>query len=119
MSDHQSNTSKEPAAWVDLTYQDVVNHISWIRDPLTEEDAQIYYIGLIDSTFPGSNVDDLIFWPNHWFKDDGMLQVELSDEEVVRYLMAWTGKRLVGAESLELPPIPATKADTPPPVISL
>lgn len=119
MSDQKSNASKEQAAWVDLTYQEVVNHINWIRDPFTEEDAQIYYIGLIDSIFPGSNVDDLIFWPNQWFKDEGMLQVELSDEEVAQYLMAWTRKRLVGAESIVLPSIPATKADTPPPVISL
>ena len=110
----------EPSTnWVDLTYQEALDHISWIQDPNTEDDTLIYYLNLVDSTFPGGNVDDLIFHPDQWFNDEAMLDVEFSAEELTHYLMAWTGKRLVGAEAVDLPPIPGSKRYDSPAVITL
>ena len=118
--DHpEKATPESQSSWIDLTYHEVVDHINWIRDPDVEDDSQVYYLNLVDSSLPGADVSDLIFWPNHWFKDEEMLDVDLSDQEIAGYLMAWTGKRLVGAELIELPIIPTSKCDDPPAVIAL
>ena len=89
--------------WTDLTYQEAVDYLERILDPATEDDFRIYFLNLLDSTFPGAEVSDLIYWPDYWFNDEDMLHVELSNETIVQYLMAWTGKRLIGAGKVELP----------------
>lgn len=121
MSDSHQNRENPtaPRNSVALSYQEAVDHIRWIRDPETEEDFQIYYLDLVDSTFPGANVSDLIFSPDIWFRDDEMLHAEFSDEELAEYLMAWTGKRLAGAEAIDLPVIPDSKSGDSTAVIAL
>ena len=114
-----STESSDPMEWVDLTYEEALQHILWIQDPEVEDDMQIYFIGLVDSTFPGADVDDLIFWPNVWFRDEEWEEAVMSNKEIVQYLMAWTGKTLVGAEGIELPDIPDSKRNDVPPAIRL
>ena len=44
-----STESSDPMEWVDLTYEEALQHILWIQDPEVEDDMQIYFIGLVDS----------------------------------------------------------------------
>lgn len=119
---HRKQNPEDPksrSSSVDLSFQEVVDHIGWILDPDTEEDLRIDYLNLVDSTFPGGDVSDIIFHPDSWFNDEKMRHADLTEEELTLYLMAWTGKRLVGAEVMDLPSIPESKSGDPPAVIAL
>ena len=113
------NPADEPRAVDDLTYDELVAMIAAVCDPDTEEEINRYYVGIIDCTLPGASVSDLIFWPNEWFRDEEMLQVDLSPNEIANYVLAWTEKRLPGSEAIELPAIPESKRSGPPRVIEL
>ena len=120
MSDSQNKHNLQGSSkWVDLSHLECVEHVEWILDPHTEDDALVYYLNLVDSTFPGGNVSDLIFHPDSWFKDDKMLDVNLTPEVIIGYLMAYTKKRLIGAEGVSIPDLPSSMDDVPPAVIEL
>ncbi|MGJ8724000.1 MAG: hypothetical protein ACSHYB_05545 [Roseibacillus sp.] len=103
------NVESPPHAVEDLEYHELVAMIEVISDPDTEEEVAGYYGELIEMTLPGGEVADLILWPAEWFRDPKMLEVDLDETEIANYLLAWTGKKLVGAEMVELPEIPASK----------
>ena len=102
-----------------LTYSELVEMLKVICDPNYDEDIQSFYLETIDATLPGGNVSDLIFWPNLWFADEDMLDVEMEPFEIADYLLAWTGISLTGSENRKLPEIPKSKRDGLPPVIHL
>lgn len=56
---------------------------------------------LLEKNFHG-NPSDLIFWPDEWFQDPDMLDVELSVEEIACYLMVRSGRQLVDAPEIDL-----------------
>jgi len=99
----------EPRAINDLTYEELVEMIDDISDPDTDEETGSYYEGIIERTLPGANVADLILWPDDWFEDEAMAEVDLSPGDIANYILAWTGKRLPGSEKITLPEIPASK----------
>ena len=88
----EMNPAEDPHAIEDLTYAELVAMIEVICNPSTEVEILEYYLGVIDCTLPSADVSDLIYWPNHWFKDEDMLHVELSPAQMAGYLMSWTEK---------------------------
>ena len=101
----------DPRPIDDLTYTELVEMIEIISEPETEEELGDFYARLIECTLPGANVMELIFWPNEWFQDGHDTEFDLSSSEMANYVMAWTGKRLLGAEAIELPEIPDSLRD--------
>jgi hypothetical protein len=67
-----------------------------------EESDVDYALGLQEKNFPNANASDLIYWPNEWFQDEGMLHVELSPEEFVGYLMEKSGRFFTDAPCIQL-----------------
>ena len=70
-------------------------------DPKSKESEQNFALSLLERNFHG-NPSDLIFCPNDWFQDPDMLHVELSTEEIARYLMARSGRQLIDAPKIDL-----------------
>ncbi|MDF1738804.1 MAG: hypothetical protein P1U86_06575 [Verrucomicrobiales bacterium] len=99
----------EPRAINDLKYDELVEMIDVISDPETDEETGSYYEQTIELTMPGARVADLILWPDDWFQDDTMADVDLSPAEIASYVLAWTGKNLRGTEKITLPKIPKSK----------
>lgn len=99
----------EPRAINDLKYEELVEMIDVISDPDTDEETGSYYERIIELTLPGANVADLILWPDDWFQDEAMADVDLSPEDMANYILAVAGKRLRGSEKITLPEIPKSK----------
>jgi hypothetical protein len=96
--------------WIeDLRYKEACDGVRAVISALPTAAQLTHIIAMLDCNLPNSNVSDLIYWPNEWFDDEKMLQVELSAEQVVGYAMARSGRRLEGAPSeIALPfPMPA------------
>lgn len=90
----------------DYTWDELVQTINCICDPKSKESEQNFALSLLEKNFHG-NPSDLIFWPDHWFKNPDMLHVELTSEEIAGYLMARSGRLLADAPEIHLEyPIP-------------
>ncbi len=111
------NPKEEPYAVADLTYDELVEMITDVSDPDTDDEVCSYYAGIIECTLPGANLSDLIYWPNEWFNDEAKIDIDLSPTEIANYILAWTERKLEGSEEVTLPAIPASKRSGPPPVI--
>ncbi|EDX0052199.1 hypothetical protein GT185_005357, partial [Salmonella enterica] len=85
----------------DFTWDELVQTIKCVCDPKSKESEQNFALSLLEKNFH-SNPSDLIFWPNHWFKNPDMLHVDLSTEEIAGYLMARSGRQLVDAPKIDL-----------------
>ncbi|EAV3188097.1 hypothetical protein E1B13_24185 [Salmonella enterica subsp. enterica] len=85
----------------DFTWDELVQTIKCVSDPKSKESEQNFALSLLEKNFH-SNPSDLIFWPNHWFKNPDMLHVDLSTEEIAGYLMARSGRQLVDAPKIDL-----------------
>ncbi|MDQ8192497.1 hypothetical protein [Roseibacillus persicicus] len=103
------NLQEAPRIVDDLRYEELVAMIEAIGDPDIDEDLGFYYIELIELNLPGAEVSDLIFWPQEWFQDKAMREVDMEADEIANYILSWTGKHLPGAEAVELPEIPKSK----------
>ncbi|EFA3963167.1 hypothetical protein E2P50_20905, partial [Escherichia coli] len=69
----------------DFTWEELVQTISCVCDQKSNESEKIFALLLLEKNFHG-NPSDLIFWPDEWFQDPDMLDVELSVEEIACYL---------------------------------
>ncbi|MBN9120409.1 MAG: hypothetical protein J0I06_14835 [Planctomycetes bacterium] len=86
-----------PALVPDLTYDEFRDVLrSAVGNELSEAVAS-YYLNWLEANLPGANVSDLLYWPNEWFRDEAMLQVELTPDQVLAYAMARSGRRVPGA----------------------
>lgn len=92
----------------DLTFLECIDHIEDIMSVDIDDDQQETLTKQVESSLPGSNVNDLMWFPDSWFNDAEMAEVDLSSREIVEYLMVFTGKRLVGAEQISLPKLPSS-----------
>ncbi|HDC0081751.1 TPA: hypothetical protein O7P46_004462 [Escherichia coli] len=72
----------------DFTWEELVQTISCVCDQKSNESEKIFAL--------------LIFWPDEWFQDPDMLDVELSVEEIACYLMVRSGRQLVDAPEIDL-----------------
>jgi len=95
----------------DFTWNELVQTINCVSDPESKESEHNFAISLLEKNFNG-NPSDLIFWPNYWFQDPDMLDVDLTAEEIAGYLMARSGRQLADAPEINLKyPIPVTDSN--------
>lgn len=87
--------------YADLTWEELVQTIKCVCDPKSKESEQNFALSLLERNFHG-NPSDLIFWPDEWFQDPDMSDVELSAEEIACYLMVRSGRQLVDAPEIDL-----------------
>ncbi|MCK9814960.1 hypothetical protein M1B35_12690 [Pseudomonas sp. MAFF 302046] len=67
------------------------------------DDSDVHYaLKLLEINFANAEASDLIFWPDDWFNDPDLLDVELTPQEIVGYLMAKSGRRLADAPPITL-----------------
>ncbi|HBM2999954.1 hypothetical protein [Klebsiella michiganensis] len=85
----------------DLTWNELVQIISFVCNAEGKESEQSYALGLLEKNF-NANPSDLIYWPNEWFQDEDMLQVDLTPEEIAGYLMTKSGRFLSDAPEIGL-----------------
>ena len=85
----------------DLTWDELVQIISFVCNAEGKESEQSYALGLLEINFD-ANPSDLIYWPNEWFQDEDMLHVDLTPEEIAGYLMARSGRLLSDAPQIDL-----------------
>ena len=72
----------------------------------TESDMD-YALSLLETNFPEANASDLIFWPNEWFGEPDMLQVDMTAPQIIGYLMGKSSRQLPDAPPIDLPyPMP-------------
>lgn len=80
----------------DLTFDEAARAAAAIMRAEVSEVEVAHLLGLLETNLPGSEISDLIYWPNVWFRDDAMLHAELTPELVIGYAMARSGRRLAG-----------------------
>ncbi len=85
----------------DFTWDELIQTINCVSDPKSKESEQHFALSLLEKNFH-SNPSDLIFWPDDWFQDPDMLDVELSTEEIAGYLMVRSGRLLADAPKIDL-----------------
>ncbi|HBW0982203.1 TPA: hypothetical protein MEE63_003276 [Klebsiella aerogenes] len=85
----------------DLTWDELVQIISFVCNAEGKESEQNYALGLLEKNFD-ANPSDLIYWPNEWFQNEDMLHVDLTPEEIAGYLMAGSGRLLSDAPEIDL-----------------
>ncbi|EKM5063873.1 hypothetical protein PUZ93_000862 [Cronobacter turicensis] len=85
----------------DFTWAELIQTITFICECEGKESEQDFAISLLESNFDG-NPSDLIFWPDSWFQDPEMSEVDLSAEEIAGYLMARSGRHLADAPEIVL-----------------
>lgn len=85
----------------DFTWEELIQTIQFICDCEGKESEQNFALSLLERNFEG-NPSDLIFWPDSWFQNPEMLDVELSSEEIAGYLMARSGRYVTDAPEIEL-----------------
>jgi hypothetical protein len=113
-----ARTTSRPTWLDDLTFEEAVKAVNALVTAELDSKQSDYVLALFDVNLPGSNLSDLVFWPNEWFGDEAMLHVQLSAEQLVGYAMARAGRTLSGAPEIELPhplPTPVERPPTDPP----
>lgn len=88
----------------DLTYAELRAVFECVMASSIPEWEHSYFLGWLDVQFPGSNISDLIFWPDQWFGvDAAALKLELSADQLIAALMENSGRRLADAPEVSLP----------------
>ena len=74
-----------------------------------------YYLRWLEAQFSGSNISDLIYWPDAWFGDASLFrdvngafktESELSNDQILGYAMAKSGRKIAGAPNDVVLPFP-------------
>lgn len=110
----------EPSFDVDAVYSEALAVLEAITTVAVPESEHSYWVGWLEAQFPGSNMSDLIYWPDEWFGDPALFRTangafkpesELSNEQILAYAMAKSGRRLPGAPTdVAMPfPVPGAK----------
>jgi hypothetical protein len=96
-----------PARVADLTYLELRAVLDEVLSARLSEAEGTYFVFWLEANLPGANVSDLIYWPNEWFKDQSMLHVALTPDQLLGYAMTASGRVLPDAPRVELPyPMP-------------
>jgi hypothetical protein len=110
----------EPAFDQDVVYSEALAVLDAIANAAAPESEISYYLAWLEAQFPGSNISDLIYWPDQWF-DDGSLFLDangafkpessLSNDQILGYAMAKSGRKLPRApKDVALPfPMPSAR----------
>ena len=98
-------------------YAEALDVLAALLEVEVEESEEGYYLGWLEEQFPGCNMSDLIYWPDQWFEDASVFrhlngafkpEASLSNDQLLAYAMAASGRRLPGApDDVPLPfPVP-------------
>ena len=109
-----------PSLTEDLRYSEARDVLEAIGDADLSESATTYYLAWLEAQLPGSNISDLIYWPDEWFGDASLFRDEhgafksennLTNALILAYAMAKSGRLLQGAPiDVKLPfPMPREK----------
>ncbi|WP_434341095.1 hypothetical protein [Motilimonas cestriensis] len=92
----------------DLTYSELITVLQAVLSAEFRESEHSYYLNLLEENLPGSNIIDLIYWPDQWFNDSNQLHLELTPDQIAAYAMLKSGRKIEGAPNdIELPlPVP-------------
>ena len=98
-----------PAFVPDLTYAELSAVLRARLDRELSEAVDSYYLDWLEVNLPDSDICDLLYWPNHWFNDEAMLQVELTPDQILAYALARSGRKFPDAPAnVSMPyPMPA------------
>lgn len=101
----------------DLTYPEARDVLEAVRSAETGGAEGHYYLHWLEAQFPGSNISDLIYWPDEWFGNPALFrepngafkpEAELSSDQILGYAIE-RSKRLLPetASGIVLPyPLP-------------
>jgi hypothetical protein len=97
-----------PRVVSDLTYAELREVLAAVLAVEIREPELGYFIDWLEANLPGSNITNLIYWPNHWFQNESLLHAELSPDQILAYAMRQSGRTVPGApENIPMPyPIP-------------
>ena len=107
-----------PAFDAAAVYSEALDVLAALLEVEVEESEEGYYLGWLEEQFPGSNLSDLIYWPDQWFEDASLFrdpngafksEVSLSNDQLLAYAMAASGRRLPGAPNNVPLPFPLPK----------
>jgi hypothetical protein len=107
----------EPGFDKDVVYSEALAVLDAVANAVVPEAEIHYYLGWLEAQFPESNVSNLTYWPDEWFGNpsffrdaNGAFKPEsaLSNDQILGYAMAKSGRKLPGApQDLALPfPMP-------------
>lgn len=92
----------------DLSFHEAKQIIEFISTAQGNEALQGYALSLIELNFSEPGASDLFYYPEYWFKNDSMADVNLTYDEILGYLMKKSGRWLPDAPEIDLPyPLPA------------
>ena len=110
----------EPRLDDDLRYSEALAVLEAVTNVAVSESENHYYTSWLEAQLPGGNISDLIYWPDEWFSDASLFtdangafkpEAKLSNDQILAYAMAKSGRRLPGApENVVLPfPVPSDR----------
>ena len=110
----------EPSFDEDVVYSEALAVLDAVSTASVPESEIGYYLDWLEAQFPGSNMNDLLSWPDEWFGDASLFrdangafkpESELSSDQILAYAMAKSGRKLPGApKDVALPfPVPGAK----------
>jgi hypothetical protein len=101
----QDALNPEPTFDKDALYSDALAVLEEVSIASLPESESTYYLHWLEAQFPGSKISDLIYWPDSWFGDASLFrdangafkpESELSNEQILAYAMAKSGRKLPG-----------------------
>src|SRR5205085_7579128 len=64
----------EPSFAKDVVYSEALAVLDAIATATIPASEIAYYLGWLEAQFPGSNMRDLIYWPDEWFGDASLFR---------------------------------------------
>ncbi|MEM6531824.1 MAG: hypothetical protein AAF654_04340 [Myxococcota bacterium] len=91
----------------DLKFSEFVAAMDAVTTGVLDEARLGFVMRMLDANLPGSQLSDLIYWPEEWFSDPAAKDLELTTEQLVVYAAARAQRALPDAPPVELPlPVP-------------
>jgi hypothetical protein len=102
----------------DVLYSEALAVLDAVANAAMPESESGYFFRWLETQFPGTNMSELIYWPDAWFGDASLFrdangafkpESSLSNDQILGYAMAKSCRTLPGApKDLSLPfPMPA------------
>ena len=90
----------------DFTWPELVELIEFLCSAEGQESEESLALSILERNFP-ANPSDLIYWPDDWFCNPELCDINLTAEEMAAYLMTRSGRYLADAPVIALKhPIP-------------
>ena len=105
----------EPCFDNEVVYSEALAVLEAVGTAVVPESEIHYYVGWLEAQFPDSNMSDLIYWPDEWFGNAALFRdangafrpdSALSNDQILGYAMAQSGRKLPGAPNDSTLPFP-------------